>query len=383
MSTWSTLPAAGALSDWDAYCGPGAPDPTVRAAFLGAMESSDSAAPEQGWQALHLVSAGRAVVPLYAKGHSYGEYVFDQGWARAAQQAGMRYYPKFVTAVPFTPASGPRLLAMPGVDHATLATEAAQVVRELAARTQASSWHILFPAETEVPAWQQAGLLHRLGCQYHWFNRDYGDFDEFMGTFRQSRRKTVKRERRLVAEQGVSLQVLEGPQLEPEHWRIFRQCYRATYAKRSGHAGYLTDAFFQAIGRDMPENIVMILATYQGEYVAAALCLRSADTLYGRYWGALREFDNLHFEACYYQGIDYCLAQGLARFDPGAQGEHKIPRGFEPVLTHSFHWLADPRLAEAVTDFLKYERKEIRAYASEARELLPFRRHEGEATGAL
>jgi len=373
MSVWKTLPTVAGHASWDGFCGESL-EPTVSEAFLGAMESSASAARDTGWQPLHLLSEGRAAVPLYAKGHSYGEYVFDQGWARAAQQAGIRYYPKLLTAVPFTPATGPRLLAPQGADLKPLAQEAFEAVRELAARAGLSSWHVLFAREEEVSAWQSAGLLHRLGCQYHWFDRGYGDFDGFLGHFRQSRRKNLKRERRIVADQGVTLQTLEGTQLEPHHWDVFRECYRATYEKRSGHAGYLNDAFFEAIARDMPESIVMTLAVYDGQYVAAALCLKSADTLYGRYWGALAEFDNLHFEACYYQGIEYCLAHGLTRFDPGAQGEHKIPRGFEPVLTHSFHWLSDPRLSHAVKDFLKYERREIREYAQEARSLLPFHR---------
>lgn len=376
MAVWKTLPTVADAPDWNDYVGGSQPDPTICAAFLGALESSAAASSDSGWQPLHLQSEGRAIVPLYAKGHSYGEYVFDHGWADAAQRAGMRYYPKFLTAVPFTPASGRRLLGMPGQDTTKLASEVFEAVRELAERAHVSSWHILFPNDAEAPAWRAAGLLHRLGCQYHWFDRDYGDFDGFVGTFRQSRRKTVKRERRLVADQGVSLQVLDGRQLEPEHWRVFCDCYRATYAKRSGHSGYLNDAFFETIGRDMPDNIVMVLATYQGRHVAAALCLKSADTLYGRYWGALEEFDNLHFEACYYQGIEYCLNHGLTRFDPGAQGEHKIPRGFEPVLTNSFHWLAEPRLARAVKDFLGEERRYIRSYAREAAELLPFKRQE-------
>ncbi len=378
MSVWKTLPAIADHAEWDGYQAD-AKDPTVSAAFLGAMQTSESASPDTGWQSLHLLSEGRAALPLYAKSHSYGEYVFDQGWAQACQRAGIRYYPKLVTAVPFTPATGPRLLAVDDAQLGTLAKEAFEVVRELAGRAGASSWHVLFPREAEVAAWQEAGLLHRLGCQYHWFDRGYGDFDGFLAGFRQSRRKTLKRERRAVAEQGVSLQTLDGTQLEPQHWKVFCECYRATYAKRSGHAGYLNDSFFHAMARDMPANIVMTLAIHDGQYVAAALCLKSADTLYGRYWGALDEFANLHFEACYYQGIEYCLEHGLTRFDPGAQGEHKIPRGFEPVLTHSFHWLADARLARAVQDFLEHERREIREYAQEARSLLPFHRDEAAA----
>ncbi len=372
MPAWKTQPRFPDDHAWDALVHG---DPTLRAAFLGALQASGSATPDTGWQPLHLVrDDGTAALPLYAKGHSYGEYVFDHAWADAMHRAGIPYYPKLLTAVPFTPATGRRLLTAPGAELATLAGEAFAAVRQLAERAGASSWHLLFPAAEEIAPWTEAGLLHRLGCQYHWFDRDYGDFEGFLAHFRQSRRKTVRRERRLVADQGVTLRTLDGSQLEPHHWEVFCQCYRATYAKRSGHAGYLNDAFFAALARTMPENIVMTLATHDGRDVAAALCLRSADTLYGRYWGALDEFDNLHFEACYYQGIDYCLAHGLTRFDPGAQGEHKIPRGFEPVITHSFHWLADPRLARAVEHFLEEERDHILAYAEDAKDLLPFHR---------
>ncbi|GAA5232270.1 N-acetyltransferase [Verticiella sediminum] len=374
MSTWKPSPS---LADIDAerWAQLAAGDPTLSAAFLGALQASGSASQDSGWQPAHLVREGAsAVLPLYAKSHSYGEYVFDHGWANAAHRAGLRYYPKLVTAVPFTPAAGRRLLTGTAALDATLAGEAYAAVRALAERGQVSSWHLLFPDDSEAPAWASTGLLHRLGCQYHWFDRGYGDFDGFLGRFRQSRRKTVKRERRLVAEQGVDLATLDGTQLEPHHWQVFYQCYRDTYEKRSGHAGYLNQAFFAAMARDMPEQVVMTLATHEGRYVAAALCLRSADTLYGRYWGALDDFANLHFEACYYQGIEYCLAHGLTRFDPGAQGEHKIPRGFEPVLTHSFHWLAEPRLANAVADFLAEERVYMQDYARDARELLPFHR---------
>lgn len=375
-STWSTLPDVASSTEWDELIDN---NPTLSRAFLGALEESGAVGGNTGWQPIHLQSEGKAVVPMYAKAHSYGEYVFDHAWANAAHRAGLRFYPKLLTAVPFTPSTGRRLLARPDADLNVLAEEAFEVVRQLAERAQISSWHVLFPAADEVAAWKNAGLLHRLGCQYHWFNRGYGDFDEFLGEFRASRRKTVRRERRSVAEQGVTIQTLHGAQLEPHHWQVFCECYRATYAKRSGHLGYLNDTFFKTIARTMPENIVMMLAVYRGQYVAAALCLRSHDTLYGRYWGALDEFDNLHFEACYYQGIDFCLAHGLRRFDPGAQGEHKIPRGFEPVLTHSFHWLAEPRLSQAVADYLRYERQEIREYAEEARTLLPFRRGDGQA----
>lgn len=372
MSRWSTVPSARQCLAWAAA--PDA-DPTTSQAFFAALEDSESAVAEAGWQPLHLQSEAGVVVPLYAKGHSYGEYVFDQGWAQAAHRAGLRYFPKLLTAVPFTPSQGRRLLvadATVPLDEA--ARQALAAVQQLAERSRASSWHVLFPQVHELEAWTGTGMLHRLGCQYHWFDRGYGDFDGFLATFRQSRRKTVRRERRLVAEQGITVQVLEGPELADEHWAVFDQCYRMTYLKRSGHGGYLTPAFFPALARALPEQLVMMLAHQAGQPVAAALCLKSSTTLYGRYWGALGAFSQLHFELCYYQGIEYCLRHGLARFDPGAQGEHKIPRGFEPVLTHSFHWLAEPALARAVAEFLDHEREHVRAYALEARQDLPFHR---------
>lgn len=373
VSSWTTLSSAR-----DSRCWAEAPDrdPTTSRAFFEALETSGSAARAAGWLPLHLESAeAGVVVPLYAKSHSYGEYVFDHGWAHAAQRAGMRYYPKLLTAVPFTPSEGRRLIG-PGAaaDPGLAAGQALAAAKVLAERSGASSWHVLFPAEAELEAWQATGMLHRLGCQYHWFDRDYGDFEGFLAHFRASRRKTLRRERRAVAEQGIRVETLEGAAIEPRHWEVLDQCYRLTYLKRSGHKGYLTPTFFGRLAESLGDRVVLMLAWHEGRAVAAALCLRSDDTLYGRYWGALADYPQLHFELCYYQGIEYCLRRGLRRFDPGAQGEHKIPRGFEPVLTHSFHWLAEPALAEAVDDFLQQERRHVRAYAETARQDLPFHR---------
>lgn len=370
MSRWSTLPDASSSHHWQEASDR---DPTTSPRWFAALEQSGSAAADTGWQPLHLQSDSGVVVPLYAKAHSFGEYVFDHGWADASERAGLRYYPKLLTAVPFTPSQGRRLLGA-GDDRAASAQEAFAAVQQVAERGGLSSWHVLFPEPDELDAWQSTGMLHRLGCQYHWFDRQYGDFDGFIGTFRQSRRKTVRRERRLVVEQGVSVEVLEGSNIEARHWQVFEQCYRMTYLKRSGHGGYFTPELFPLLAQNLTDRVVMMLAVYQGEYVAAALYLKSDRTLYGRYWGSLEDFDQLHFELCYYQGIDYCLRAGLQRFDAGAQGEHKVLRGFEPVLTHSFHWLAEPRLADAVANFLVQEREHVEHYASALRQDLPFRR---------
>ncbi|MGE4335785.1 MAG: GNAT family N-acetyltransferase [Pigmentiphaga sp.] len=373
VSSWTPLSSAR-----DSRCWTEAPDrdPTTSPAFFDALEASGSAARTAGWQPLHLESADAGVVvPLYAKSHSYGEYVFDHGWANAAQRAGMRYYPKLLTAVPFTPSQGRRLIGPGAVaDPMRAASQALAAAQALAERSGTSSWHVLFPNEAELEAWQATGMLHRLGCQYHWFDRGYGDFEGFLANFRASRRKTLRRERRAVAEQGIRVETLEGAGIEPRHWEMLDQCYRLTYLKRSGHEGYLTPTFFRRLAESLSDRVVLMLAWHEDRAVAAALCLRSDDTLYGRYWGALGDYPQLHFELCYYQGIEYCLRNGLRRFDPGAQGEHKIPRGFEPVLTHSFHWLAEPALAKAVDDFLQQERRHVRAYTKEARLDLPFHR---------
>jgi predicted N-acyltransferase len=232
---------------------------------------------------------------------------------------------------------------------------------------------LLFPDETVSGLLVDRGLPQRRAVQFHWFNEGYRDFDDFLSTFSSRKRKSLKRERRRVAEQGLELEFLEGPAIAAEHWEQFHRFYQFTYAKRSGHGGYLTREFFTEVAAGMGEQVAMALARDRGEAVAGALYFRSGDTLFGRYWGCLREYDCLHFETCYYQGIDYCIRQGLTRFDPGAQGEHKIQRGFRPVVTFSNHWIADPGLARAVADFTERERPHTDAYLGEAVSLLPFK----------
>ena len=351
--------------------------PFIRHEFLLALEQSGSTDGESGWQPCHLTlyRGGKlvALMPLYLKSHSYGEYVFDWSWADAWRQRGLFYYPKLVTAIPFTPATGPRICTAQGEHRADLLTAIFRAVRQFAAQRQLSSWHLLFPEQADAQELARLGSSLRLASQFHWFNRNYTDFDDFLNRFNSRKRKSLRRERRRVSEQGIELQRREGDDISTDDWQDFYRFYQITYAKRSGHGGYLTREFFQQIGALLPEHCVMIMAYLDGKAVAGSLCFRSSTTLYGRYWGCDRELDCLHFEACYYQGIDYCIENGLQRFDPGAQGEHKIQRGFEPISTWSNHWIADPQFAKAIADFTRREVPHIEHYIAQASSYLPFK----------
>jgi len=351
--------------------------PFLRHEFLYGLETSRCTTADTGWQPCHLVLRRggdvAAVMPLYLKSHSYGEYVFDWSWADAWRQRGLPYYPKLVTAIPFTPATGPRLCALPGTDTDECVQAAVTAVKALAARRDISSWHLLFPEKALSDSLVEAGMHRRAATQFHWFNDGYRDFEEFLGTFNSRKRKSLKRERRRVAEQGLILDTRVGGDIREENWEQFYRFYQLTYAKRSGHGGYLSRDFFVSTAASMDDQAVMVLARLEDSTVAGALYFRSSDALYGRYWGCEREFDFLHFEACYYQGIEYCIANGLARFDPGAQGEHKIQRGFRPITTWSNHWIADPALSAAVGDFTQREAQHNERYRRAAAELLPFK----------
>jgi predicted N-acyltransferase len=351
--------------------------PFLRHEFLHGLETTGCTTAESGWQPCHmLLREGETLVgvmPLYLKSHSYGEYVFDWSWADAWQRSGLEYYPKLVTAIPFTPATGPRLCMAPGLDSAAGYRIALQAIRQLAQQRNISSWHMLFPRESVAEELLEQGLPRRTATQFHWFNDGYGCFDDFLATFNSRKRKSLKRERKRVEEQGLELRTLTGAEIGPQEWQQFHHFYQMTYAKRSGHGGYLTREFFTETAARMGDQVVMVLAYLEQRPVAGALYFRSSDTLYGRYWGCEREFDCLHFEACYYQGIEYCIRHGLARFDPGAQGEHKIQRGFRPVPTWSNHWIADPRLAAAVADFTRQEEQHSQEYLQDASTGLPFK----------
>ncbi|MFT7286724.1 MAG: putative N-acyltransferase [Halieaceae bacterium] len=351
--------------------------PFLRHDFLLGLEQADCTTREAGWEPAHLrLRQGTrtlAIAPAWLKSHSYGEYVFDWAWADAWRRMGLAYYPKLLTAIPFTPATGARLLYEPGLDPAELWATLREQMPGLAQKLGLSSWHVLFPNASDAQSLAAAGLHTRHQVQFHWQNRGYRDFDDFLDTFNSRKRKALRRERRRVSEQGLSLSMRDGRELSERDWLIFHRFYQMTYAKRSGHGGYLTREFFLQVAAGMGEQVLMALAEKDGEPVAGALYFRDAKSLYGRYWGCSREYDCLHFETCYYQGIEYCIKEGLQHFDPGAQGEHKIQRGFEPTTTLSSHWIAEPQLDTAIGDFTRREQVEVEAYREDARQLLPFK----------
>ena len=356
---------------WDALV-PEA-QPFLRHAFLSALEDSGSLGPHSGWQPEHLLHYEQgqllAALPSYRKWHSYGEYVFDHEWANACERAGVEYYPKLLTAVPFSPVVGPRLLA-------ARAEDGLELLAALPAYLEAqglSSAHINFTdgmADSALAA--QPGWLQRIGCQFHWQNREYRDFQDFLDALSSRKRKQMRKEREQVAGQGIEFEWLEGQQVSEAQWDFVYACYANTYAVRQ-RAPYLTRAFFSLLAERMPESIRVVLARQGSTPVAMAFSLIAGDSLYGRYWGCLAEYDRLHFETCFYQGMDYAIAHGIQRFDAGAQGEHKLIRGFEPVITRSWHYLRHQGLKAAVNDFLERERIGVLAYAEEARSALPYR----------
>lgn len=351
--------------------------PFLRHDFLLGLESTGCTTAASGWQPNHLIIRRGdrliAAAPAYLKSHSYGEYVFDWAWADAWQRMGLDYYPKLVTAIPFTPATGPRVMHAPELNAAETWSTLLQGVQALAQQRKLSSWHILFPEPDVAELLGSLGLHTRHAVQFHWLNRNYRDFEDFLATFSSRKRKALRRERRRVAEQGIVLRTLSGDEISPADWQTFHRFYQLTYAKRSGHGGYLTREFFTRTAAGLGAQVVMVLAQQDGRDIAGALYFRSENTLFGRYWGCEQELDCLHFEACYYRGIEYCIEQGLQRFDPGAQGEHKIQRGFEPTRTLSSHWIAHPELSRAVGAFTREEQAHVEQYRREASALLPFR----------
>ncbi|MDX2417008.1 MAG: GNAT family N-acetyltransferase [Xanthomonadales bacterium] len=357
-------------------------NPFVQHAFLLALEESGCVSPQEGWQAQHLMLMEEdqplAVMPLYAKSNSYGEFVFDWGWAEAYQRYGLNYYPKLITAIPFSPVAGPRV----GVSSAAVPEDVfaalLDALHQLAERHSYSSWHLLFPGQRLQAALldmkDEGAFLHREAVQFHWYNREYHVFEDFLATLRSSRRKNVKRERRMVAEQGISMQRKTGAEINDEEWEGFFNCYMSTYRKRSGHDGYLNRDFFDRLRNSMDANLMLVVARCADEIVACSLFLFDHRRLYGRYWGALQEFSCLHFEACFYQGIEFCIENGLQEFDPGTQGEHKLMRGFEPVKSASYHWIADSRFRVAIADFLGQEKRSTEKYKQQAETFLPYRK---------
>lgn len=371
----ATMEAVSA-SQWDALVDPD--QPFLRHAFLHALEASGSVSPATGWQPCHLtVWQGAQLVgamPLYEKQHSYGEYVFDWGWADAFERAGGDYYPKALSAIPFTPVPGSRALVAPGSEAQAIYAALAQGWQAQCQQQGLSSWHLLYADTPEVEAWQAQcpELISREGVQFQWRDKGFGDFDGFLASLTSKRRKMIKRERRLVAEQGLDMVRLSGEQITPDALAHFYRCYAITYQER-GRPPYLNKDFFERLYRDMPDSLLLVQAHLDGRPVAAALYFRGAQTLYGRYWGSEVMADCLHFEACYYQGIEVCLEQGLTLFDPGTQGEHKLLRGFAPQRVRSLHYLAHPGLANAVATFCRDEGRQVAAYREAAFSALPYK----------
>lgn len=361
---------------WDACAGDG--NPFVAHAFLAALENSGSVRAETGWLPQHLLAESGAgellgVAPMYLKGHSYGEYVFDHGWAAAYERAGGRYYPKLQVAVPFTPVPGPRLLVKPGPLAESVREILIQGMIEVARRSGVSSLHVTFADETDARALAEAGLMIRTGYQFHWANRGYDSFDDFLAALSSRKRKAIRKERREVAESGIEIRVLTGDAIEPRHWDAFFRFYMDTSDRKWG-SPYLTRDFFTRLGATMADRVVLVMAQDRGRPVAGALNLRGTDALYGRNWGCIGDYRFLHFEACYYQAIEYAIAHRLARVEAGAQGEHKIQRGYLPVATRSAHWIRDPGFAAAVQDFLRREQRAVERDMEALAGFSPFRR---------
>ncbi len=367
-----------AVADWDACAGDD--NPFVSHAFLSTVEESGSAGPRTGWLPQHAVlrdAAGQVVAcaPMYAKSHSYGEYVFDHGWANALERAGGRYYPKLQVASPFSPVPGPRLLIRPGsgVPMATMADALVQAAKGL----DVSGVHVTFCTEPEWEALGEAGWLQRQGMQFHWYNRGYATFDDFLGALASRKRKTLKRERRDANAAGLEFVALRGGDITAAHWAAFHGFYTSTVDRKWGSA-YLTERFFPLLGERLGDAVVLMLALRAGRPVAGALNLMGREALFGRNWGASEDVPFLHFELCYYRAIDFAIEHGLARVEAGAQGEHKIQRGYVPSPTFSAHWLAHTGLRRAVADFLVEERRERLETMAHLATFAPYRQ-DGEA----
>jgi predicted N-acyltransferase len=365
--------------DWDSCAG--GINPTLSYIFLQAMEESGSTSGRTGWAPQHLSlsdDTGRVVgvVPLYLKSHSYGEYVFDYGWADAYERAGGRYYPKALGAVPFTPVPGPRLLVRPDAPPDTKATLIAGLA-EFTRQRGISSLHINFPDDGDAEALFEAGFLKRMGQQFHWTNDGYKDFADYLAALNSRKRKAVNKERREALQPGLEIDVLTGADLQPKHWDAFYRFYLATSDRKWGSA-YLNRKFFALIGERMADKIVLVMARNGKEYVAGAFNILGTETIYGRNWGSYGDYKMLHFECCYYRAIEFAIDHGLKRVEAGAQGPHKLQRGYLPVPTYSAHYIPDPGFRRAVAQFLAREREMVEQKIEQLGEYSPFRQTEDE-----
>jgi len=351
-------------------------NPCLRHEFLLAMEQNECVGERMGWFPRHLsVRAGaelKGAMPLYEKTNGYGEFVFDRAWEDAYLRSGRAYYPKLVSAVPYTPATGQRLLCLR--DESGVKTGLLKFALELALQSQMSGLHLLFPDHLDHQFLLQQGLMSRHDCQFQWFNRDYQNFDHFLSHLTRKRRKNIRQERRKVKDAGIIIRRLHGDETTERDWQHFEHFYRRLFDRKWGMPTFNLP-FFQQIAEQMPKQVLLVLADHGGQCVAGALMYVGDSTLYGRHWGCEGYFDSLHFELCYYQGIEYCIDNGLKLFEPGAQGEHKVPRGFEPVRTCSNHWIADEAFVQPISDFCEQEKRAIADYILQVKESSPYQEH--------
>ncbi|WP_193182730.1 GNAT family N-acetyltransferase [Nisaea sediminum] len=364
-----------AAADWDACAGP--ENPFLSHAFLSALEDSGSVKAETGWLPQHLVYADEddriaGIVPLYLKGHSQGEYVFDWGWADAYERAGGDYYPKLLSAVPFTPVTGPRLLTHPDTDAEAVRDILISGLIEITRRFNVSSLHVNFLPDEQWKAFGEAGFLQRVGLQYHWHNDGYATFENFLGALSSRKRKAIRKERKAAAEAGLTIHRLTGGMIEPRHWDAFYRFYMDTSDRKWGSA-YLTRDFFDLLGERLADRVLLVIAEMDGTPVAGALNLIGDTTLFGRNWGCIADFKLLHFELCYYQAIDFAIERGLEWVEAGAQGQHKIQRGYLPRYTYSAHLIPSPSFRDAVGDFLRRERMQMEYEKDALEKQSPFR----------
>ncbi len=360
-------------ADWNRLAG--ADNPFVQYEFLAALEQH-RCLQEYGWYPQHILIESNGTIvgamPMYIKDNSYGEMVFDWGWADAYQRAGLRYYPKLVTAIPYTPATGPRLLIADDYHFEQIANELVQAAITHASHHGLSSIHWLFPQSRDRDFFNSHDLILRMGLQFQWENQQYTSFDHYLEHLSADKRKKIKRERRRVSEQDIQLEIRHGDEMTEELWDIYHRFYCNTFERKSGMPT-LSLEFFKSIGATMPRQVVVVFASHNGKHVASAFNLRGTTTLYGRHWGCAEDYHSLHFEACYYQGLDYCIAQQLQRFEPGAQGEHKLSRGFLPTPVWSAHWIAQPQFRDVIARHVQRERVAMEHEQMALLEHSPFR----------
>ena len=352
-------------------------NPFARYEFLNALEQHDCVGQTYGWLPQHIIVRENGTLigasPMYLKNNSYGEFVFDWAWADAYHRSGVEYYPKLVTSIPYTPATGQRFLIKEKQRYTEISQLIIRVGLQHAKAIGVSSVHWLFTNEQDTRELENQNLMLRLGCQFHWQNKNYTDFDHYLSFFNSKNRKKIKRERKQIQQQEISIEIKTGHEMTNELWHIYHDFYTSTFDKKSGMAT-LSLNFFKAIGETMPDNILVLFAKHEDHYVASAFCIRGKNTLFGRHWGCNAEFDSLHFELCYYQGLEYCINHGLNRFEPGAQGEHKIYRGFLPTETWSSHWLAHPEFNTIIRKHVQHEQQGMQHYIKEMQSHSPFKK---------